>query len=69
MAVSAWWIPGVALQRNRMQRDAVQNREQPAQPLLGRLQHHAPDESMNLIPFSQEQFGQIGSILARNTGD
>ena len=59
----------VTLEIRRMQRYAVQQVTDATEPRLGRLERHAPHESMDLISQSQQILGQITSILPGDPRD
>ena len=58
---------GVAVQAGGVNVDAVQAAFQAAQTLPGLLQRDAPHQPMNLIAQIQKVFGQIASILPRDS--
>jgi hypothetical protein len=41
----------------------------PPQPLVRLFQRNAPHDAMNLIPFGEQELGQIAPVLSRNPGN
>jgi hypothetical protein len=52
-----------------MELDIVQEMLDPPHPVRRVLERHATDNSVNLVPFGEEEFRQIRAVLARDTGD
>ena len=60
---------GVALERGGMQLDARSDGMNTRQPVLGVLQGHAAHDAVDVVSFLQQQFGEVGAVLAGNPGD
>ena len=60
---------GVALERGRVQVQAVREAAQAREPVLGILQRHAAHDAVHLVALLEQKLRQIGAVLPRDARD
>jgi len=52
-----------------MELNSIEEVANARQPVLGVFKSHAADETVNVIPLREKQLGEIGAVLARDSGN
>ncbi len=60
---------GVTLETGRVERDAVQQMGDAAEPCFGGFEGHPPDQAVHFIAQTQQVFGEITAILTGNSSN
>jgi hypothetical protein len=60
---------GVAFERGGVQHQAVADVAEAGEPVIGILQGDPADNTVDLVTLGEEEFREVGAVLARNPCD